>query len=155
MAPIRGFIPRRRGIGLVTEELEGETLLYVEETHRAFCLNAAAAQVWRSIDGERDVESIAASASLEAPLVQRTLREMGEAGLLDAAPADALPEVDLSRRRMVRAGLVAIPLILAITVPRAAEAASACTVGLPGGPACSPSTPCCSGLCNQQAGTCG
>ena len=111
--------------------------------------------MWRAIDGERDVDGIAASASLEAPLVHRTLREMGDAGLLDAVPVESLPEVDLSRRRMVRAGLVAIPLILAITVPRAAEAASNCTVGIPGGPACSPSTPCCSGLCNQQTGTCG
>ena len=154
MAPSRGFIPRRRGSGVVTEELEGETLLYVEETHRAFCLNAPAARVWRAIDGERDPESIASSAEVEPPLVHRTLRELAEAGLLEAAP-EAILEVDLSRRRMVRAGLVAIPLILAITVPRAAEAASNCTVGLPGGPACTPTLPCCSGLCNQQAGTCG
>jgi len=155
MAPSRGFIPRRRGSGVVTEELEGETLLYVEETHRAFCLNAPAAKVWQSIDGERDLESIAASTALNAPLVDRTLQELGEAGLLDVAPEASLPEVDLSRRRMVRAGLVAIPLILAITVPRAAEAASNCTVGLPAGPRCTPALPCCNGLCNIPSGTCG
>jgi len=110
--------------------------------------------VWHAIDGERDTESIASSAEVESPLVHRTLRELAEAGLLEVAP-EAMLEVDLSRRRMVRAGLVAIPLILAITVPRAAEAASNCTVGLPGGPACSPSLNCCSGLCDQQHGTCG
>jgi hypothetical protein len=83
MAPSRGFIPRRRGSGIVTEELEGETLLYVEETHRAFCLIAPAARVWRSIDGERDAEGVAATAEVEAPLVERTLREMEGVGLLD------------------------------------------------------------------------
>ena len=153
MASSSGFIPRRRPRGLLTEHLEGEVLLYVEPSHRAFCLNPAAARVWESIDGVRDVAAIARQASVDSELVGSTLREMGEAGLLVETPD--LPRVDLSRRRLLRAGLVAIPLILAITVPRAAEAASNCTVGIPGGPACSPSLPCCSGLCNQQAGTCG
>jgi len=137
----------------VCEELDGETLLYVEATHRAFCLNPAAAQIWGSIDGIRDVGAIARRTAIAPELVATTVTEMGESGLLAEAPE--LPAVDLSRRRLVRAGLVAIPLILAITVPRAAEAASACTVGLPGGPACSPAKPCCSGICNENLGTCG
>lgn len=155
MAHSSGFVPRRRANGLISEELDGETLLYVEATHRAFCLNAAAMRVWEAIDGARDVTGIARQAALEAELVNGTLREMGEAGLLDVAPEDLPPRVDLSRRRLVRAGLVAIPLILAITVPRAAEAASACTVGQPTGPACSPTTPCCAGICNEALGSCG
>jgi hypothetical protein len=151
-----GFVPRRRATGLVCEELDGETLLYVEATHRAFCLNPAAAQVWKSIDGVRDIASIARTASVAPELVTRTLREMSEAGLLDQ-PVKELPiqAINVSRRQMVRAGLVAIPFILAITVPRAAEAASNCTVGLPSGPACSPIKPCCAGLCNESLGTCG
>jgi len=153
MAPSSGFVPRRRPTGILVEQLEGEVLLYVEPTHRAFCLNPAAARVWESIDGARDVSSIARTAGLDSELVGSTLRELGEAGLLVEVPD--LPRVDLSRRRLVRAGLVAIPLILAITVPRAAEAASACTVGLPSGPACTPTRPCCSGICNESLGTCG
>jgi Coenzyme PQQ synthesis protein D (PqqD) len=153
MASSSGFVPRRRPRGLLTEHLEGEVLLYVEPSHRAFCLNEAAAQIWESIDGARDVATIARDASLDAELVGSTLRDMGEAGLLEEAPD--FPRVDLSRRRLVRAGLVAIPLILAITVPRAAEAASNCTVGLPGGPACTPTLPCCTGICNENLGTCG
>ena len=138
----------------MSEQLDGETLLYVEATHRAFCLNPAAARVWESIDGARDVAAIAREASLDSELVGSTLREMGEAGLLLEVPD--LPKVDLSRRRLVRVGLVAIPLILAITVPRAAEAASNCTAGLgSGGPACSPTLPCCAGVCNENLGTCG
>ena len=154
MASSSGFVPKRREGGLVTEHLEGEVLLYVEATHRAFCLNPAAAQIWELIDGARDVRAIARRARMEPELVTTTLDEMGAAGLLDAAP-DPAAGVDLSRRRLVRAGLVAIPFIVAITVPRAAEAASACTVGLPGGPACSPTTPCCAGICNESLGTCG
>jgi len=153
MASSSGFIPRRRPRGLLTEHLEGEVLLYVEPSHRAFCLNPAAARVWESIDGVRDVAAIARQASVDSELVGSTLREMGEAGLLVETPD--LPRVDLSRRRLLRAGLVAIPLILAITVPRAAEAASNCTPGVPNGPPCSPTTPCCSGICNEALGTCG
>ena len=135
------------------EELDGETLLYVEATHRAFCLNPAAARIWGAIDGVRDVGAIAQRSAIAPELVATTLAEMGESGLLAEVPR--LPVVDLSRRRVIRAGLVAIPIILAITVPRAAEAASACTVGLPAGPPCSPSTHCCSGICNESVGTCG
>ena len=154
MASSSGFVPRRRPSGLVTEHLDGEVLLYVEATHKAFCLNSSAARVWESIDGARDVTAIARHAALEAELVNGTLREMGEAGLLEAVPEDLPAGVDLSRRRLVRAGLVAIPLIMAITVPRAAEAAS-CTTGTggPGGP-CRPNKPCCTGICNETLGTC-
>jgi len=153
MGPSSGFVPRRRPSGVVTENLDGEVLLYVEATHKAFCLNSPAARVWEAIDGSSDVAEIARRASLHVDLVGGTLREMGDVGLLEELPT--LPSVDLSRRRLVRAGLVALPFIVAITVPRAAEAASACTVGLPGGAACSPTTPCCSGLCNENLGTCG
>jgi hypothetical protein len=156
MASSSGFVPRRRPRGLVSEHLEGEVLLYVEATHRAFCLNPAAARVWESIDGARDVAAIAGHAALDAELVGSTLREMGEAGLLEEVPDLPPPSVDLSRRRLMKAGLVAIPFIMAITVPRAAEAASNCTVGLGGGgPACTPTLPCCSGTCDQQTGSCG
>lgn len=153
MAPTSGFVPRRRPSGLVTENLDGEVLLYVEATHKAFCLNPPAARVWESIDGTLDVSAIARRTSLEPELVTGTLREMGEAGLLESVTELPASGVDLSRRRLVRAGLVAIPFIMAITVPRAAEAAS-CTVGRPGGPACSPAKPCCTGIC-QPGGTCG
>jgi hypothetical protein len=140
----------------VSEQLDGETLLYVEATHRAFCLNPAAARVWSAIDGARDVSSIASATSIAPELVLRTLREMSLSGLLDKHMEEfPMSRVNVSRRQLVRAGLVAIPFIVAITVPRAAEAASACTVGLPGGPACSPTTHCCSGLCNENLGTCG
>jgi hypothetical protein len=149
------FVPRRRANGLISEVLDGESLLYVEATHRAFCLNAAASRVWEAIDGVRDASAIARHAALDADVASGMLREMGEAGLLDEVPQVSPPSVDLSRRRLVRTGLVALPFIMAITVPRAAEAASACTVGLPGGPPCSPTTPCCAGTCNENVGSCG
>ena len=154
MASPTGFVPRRRPHGLVTEHLEGETLLYVEETHRAFCLNPSAARVWGAIDGRRDVSAISRQVDLDADLVIGTLQEMGGAGLLASVAGLSVSSVDLSRRRLVRAGLVAIPFIAAITVPRAAEAAS-CTVGLPAGPRCTPAKPCCTGICNIPTGTCG
>jgi hypothetical protein len=154
MAPSSGFVPRRRPQGLVTEHLEGETLLYVEATHKAFCLNPPAARVWEAIDGRRDVGEIAKQASLGTDLVAGTLSEMGEAGLLESVAGLSAPRVDLSRRRLVRASLVAIPFIIAISVPRAAEAAS-CTAGLPTGDRCTPAKPCCTGICNIPTGTCG
>lgn len=154
MASSSGFVPRRRPQGLVAEHLEGETLLYVEASHRAFCLNPAAARVWNAIDGCRDVNTIAKEVDLDSNLVIGTLQQMGEAGLLASIAGLSSSKVDLSRRRLVRAGLVAIPFIMAITVPRAAEAAS-CTAGLPTDRRCTPALPCCTGICNIPTGTCG
>ena len=151
MAVLSSFVPRRRPAGLVSEQLDGETLLYVEETHEAFCLNPAAARIWESIDGSRDIADIALRASMDPEIVGATLREMGDSGLLAEVPDFA--RINLSRRRLVRAGLVAIPIILAITVPLAAEAAS-CVTGLPGTP-CDSTHHCCTGTCNLSAGTCG
>ena len=155
MPHFSSFVPCRRVEGLISEDVEGETLLYAEESHRAFCLNPAAARVWASIDGSRNLLEIGLCAALSAEAVNGVLRDLAEAGLLAEAPESSPSEVDLARRRLVGAGLVALPFIMAVTVPRAAEAASACTVGIPGGPACSPTTPCCSGLCNENLGTCG
>src|SRR5215470_13315236 len=103
MASPTGFVPRRRPHGLVTEQLEGETLLYVEETHRAFCLNPSAARVWDAIDGRRDVSAISRQVDLDADLVIGTLQEMGGAGLLASVGGLSVSSVDLSRRRLVRA----------------------------------------------------
>ena len=153
MSTPRGYMPRPRTQGLVTEVVDGETLLYVEATHQAFCLNAAAARIWGLCNGKRSVTAIAAAVDLDVEVVAHALGHFAESGLLDNAP-DAV--ANLSRRRILKGvGLAAIPIILMVTAPEA-RAAGSCTTGLNnGGPPCNNSTEfCCTGICDEGNGTC-
>lgn len=150
MSSPRAFVPRPRRHGVVTQQVDGETLLYVEETHQASCLNAPAARIWALCDGERTVEAIAAGARLDPDVVAHALGHFAESGLLENAPG---PDVSLglSRRRVLMGvGLAAIPIILMVTAPDARAAASTCIQ--PGQP-CTDASLCCSGKCSL--GECG
>ncbi|HEX8686306.1 MAG TPA: PqqD family protein, partial [Pyrinomonadaceae bacterium] len=46
-------VPRARAEGVVVREVAEEVLVYDLDTHRAVCLNATAAAVWRLCDGRR------------------------------------------------------------------------------------------------------
>ncbi len=150
----RAFVPRPRQKGVVTEVVDGETLLYVEDTHQASCLNAPAARIWALCDGKRTVEAIAAGARLDVDVVAHALGHFFESGLLENTPGEAA-RVNLSRRRvLVGVGLAAIPIILMVTAPDA-RASTSCATGLNnGGAPCSAAVPCCAGLCDEATGFC-
>jgi hypothetical protein len=132
MSTARAFIPRPRRGGIVSQEVDGELLLYVEATHQASSLNASARRIWALCDGVRSVESIAADANLSAGVVVLAVKQFAAAGLLENGPE--LPRVNISRRRVMIAAGLATPVILMILAPKAAAAASCvgpgpCTLG--------------------------
>jgi len=145
MSSVRAFVPRPRSRGVASQEVDGELLLYVEQTHQASCLNASAARIWELCDGDRTVEEIARRARLDPDIVAHAVERLGQAGLLENA-AGSLLGVDLSRRRMlVGVGLAAIPIILLVTAPSARAGTSPCT---PTMDTCGPGMPpCCTGSC--------
>ena len=140
----------------MAQEVDGETLLYVEATHQASCLNGPAARIWALCDGERTVEAIAAGGGMDPDVVAQAVKQLGEAGLLENG-AEAPAGVDLRRRRMlVGVGLAAIPIILMITAPKAAHAASPPCTPLGGECGNGGTQSCCQGLtCSPPVnGTC-
>jgi hypothetical protein len=146
MSSVRAFVPRPRSRGITVQEVDGETLLYVEETHQASCLNASAARIWNLCNGQRNTVDIAAGAGLHPDVVAQVLKEFGHAGLLENSVSSPLA-IDVSRRRLlVGVGLAAIPVVLLVTAPKARAAGSLCT---PIGDHCDSGTPPC---CNN--GTC-
>ena len=128
-------LPCRKTLQLSVQHVGQETLIYDEQTHKAFCLNAMAAAVWNRCDGATTVPAIAASAAfaLDLPmtedLVQFTLQELLRDGLLDAA-VDFVPVSVVSRRQMmVKLGIgaaMAMPIIATIVAPKAAQAYNGC-----------------------------
>jgi hypothetical protein len=133
---------RVQGDRITVQEVDTETLVYDERTHKAWCLNRSSACVWRLCDGQNTVAEIAAvvSAELESAvtedLVLLTLEELREKGLVESGAAEILPQ-GISRRQMMgRVGLAAaalLPVIAALTAPPAMAQSGSVGTGVVGG----------------------
>ncbi|WP_263378572.1 PqqD family protein [Granulicella paludicola] len=127
-------LPRRRTLQLSIQQVGQETLIYDEQTHKAYCLNPVAAAIWSCCDGATTAAVIAAAASLALAmpvteeLVQYALADLMRDGLLESNAH--LASVTLSRRdAMLKLGARAamlLPVVIAITAPTAAQAYSGC-----------------------------
>ena len=78
MSSVRAFTPRPRSRGITVQEVDGEMLLYVEQTHQASCLNASAARIWNLCDGQANVAAIAVGAGSDPNVIARALKQFGE-----------------------------------------------------------------------------
>lgn len=144
--------PNAREKGLVVQDLADETLVYDLERHKAHCLSRTAAAVWRLCDGKRDEAALARllekdlGTAADEDVVRLALRDLGRARLLqEPVAADAR----LSRRRLIqRLGeAVALPLVVSIVSPTAAQAAT-CRLTQPIDPAaCNAGNPNALGCC--------
>lgn len=133
--------PRARRKRLVVVRLEGETLVYDLDTHRAHCLNATAHAVWRLCNGRRTIADIAravppaAAAPPDSGVVLLALRQLRRAGLLDDADEAELPAGPSRRELLVQLGkgaAVLLPLVASVVAPTAAQAATPnCPAGIP------------------------
>jgi hypothetical protein len=129
------MLPQARKEGLLLQELDGELLVYNQQTNRASCLNPTAALVFRLCDGKTTVGQMAARLKIEMDLpageavVWLALERLGKAGLLRERPAR--PEgARLTRRELAgRLGLVGglavlLPAVTSIVAPTPAQAAT-------------------------------
>jgi hypothetical protein len=122
--------PLARQDGLLIRELPDELVVYDRRLHRAHCLNATAALVFRAADGTRTVAELAAvldpthGAAERETLVRLALEQLATAGLLDAPGEPGLG----SRRAVLRQAAVGVALLLpavaSIIAPTPADAAS-------------------------------
>ena len=78
--------PLARSEGLITEELDGELLVYDSESNLAHALDAEAAALWRACDGHTDAHTLAARCATSDDNVRITLARLGELGLLEERP---------------------------------------------------------------------
>ncbi len=123
-------MPRRICQDICVEQIGLETLVYDEQRHKAFCLNATSSAIWRRCDGTQTVEQIAAAVTLElaAPItgdvVLFALGELRRDGLLEvdtAVSAAVISRRDMVQKIGIRAALL-LPVVAAIVAPKAAQA---------------------------------
>lgn len=153
-------LPLARTDQLLVVDVDDETLVYDLARHRAHCLNAVAAIVWRLCDGQTNVDAMAkglAEATGTAPdedVVWFALRRLNGARLIEGL-GPVVPGRVVTRRallqRMTAAGLgvMLLPAVASIVAPTTLQAQASC---LPSGAQCSRSLgpPCCTGRCRGQ-----
>jgi hypothetical protein len=147
--------PMARTDGLLVEELDGEVLIYDIERHRAHCLNAAAATVWRACDGTRTEAELTEVMERSFPgsdcdAAAYGLGLLRARDLVAAPPPGSAPRKGVTRREILRkvaiGGLavgLGIPVVKSIVAPKPAQAFSC----VPTAGECTSSAQCCSGVC--------
>lgn len=145
------FRPRARRRRLVVQALDGETLVYDQENHKAHRLSPFAGRLWEACDGRRTIGDMKKAWDWSTASIAQGLHELNSAGLLEEPP----PEQPTRRGMLGRLGRsVAVPAVVSILVPQAASAQSCFQNTHP----CTSSSQCCSGCCkregNSQAFTC-
>jgi hypothetical protein len=150
--------PNARKDKLVTQELEGEVLVYDLQTNKALCLNQTSASVWQNCDGKKDISQIAGSVGkqlgyvISEEVVWFALSQLEKENLL--ANEEKMPDKfnDLSRREVIKkigfTSMIALPVISSLVAPMAVSAQSCIANNL----ACSTSAQCCSGCCKDVGG---
>ena len=114
--------PLARSEGLITEELDGELLVYDSGSNMAHALDSEAAALWRACDGHADTHTLAVRSSTSEEKVRMTLARLGELGLLEGVPDDQSGDTRRDALRKITlagAGLAAVPTISSILVPTA------------------------------------
>ncbi|MEZ5347488.1 MAG: PqqD family protein [Pyrinomonadaceae bacterium] len=117
---------------IIFQEAGEETLIYNLKTNNAYSLNSTAAMVWRACNGKLSIDDIADEMSVQtkkrvsSDLVRLALDQLNENNLL---AENARENGNFgSRRELIKkagfASMIALPLILSITAPRAASAQS-------------------------------
>ena len=127
--------PLARSEDLVIEEVEDEVLIFDPTSHRAHCLGATAARVWRACDGNSDVSALSDTLDLSVDVVTQALDELEALNLLDSQGLDVVHSNGgngrakgngITRRQFgtksaeVGAGLATVPLVLSVNVSPAA-----------------------------------
>lgn len=152
-------LPRARKQKIIRKQLAEELLVYDLQRDTAHSLNQSAAAIWNLCDGRTTPEQIG-----------RKLEEQTGQPVSDDFVWLALDQLDrdhllaehlerpqgirrISRREAVRrialGAAIALPIVVSITAPTPAQAA---TCRAPGQP-CSTSAQCCSGFC-KSTGSC-
>lgn len=145
-------LPLARKDKLIIQELPDELLVYDLARHKAHCLNQVAAFVWKHCDGKTTVAQTARllerelSRLVDDDVVWLALSQLRRFHLLDEA-GRGIFTMKVSRRDLVRKYLpaaLALPVILSIPAPAAAQSASC----LANESQCTENTQCCSGCCS-------
>jgi len=157
MQTIDVHLPARRVADLVTTETSSDLIIYDQKAAEIHTLNDVTATVWQALDGISTVQMVSLKTGYSAEVVQKAVTQLADAGLLEGDLATGIRSNQSRRTLLKKAGIAAsIPVLISVTAPMAASAASCgvpCIFGLfecsvPGGHCffCNPATNTCSAM---------
>ena len=127
----------------LVSEVDDEVLVFDVANDRAVNLNATAAAVWALCDGETDLDGLTTKLGQQfhqpasRDLIELAIAELDESGLLADTPTRGAPRDAMSRRTLIRRAAlstaIAVPMIVAISTPAAAQTSSCRETGSAGG----------------------
>jgi hypothetical protein len=129
------YLPKARVEKIVTQEANGELLIYDLSLNRAMCLNETARTVWQACDGKTDFDEFKKSnPNFSDELIWLTLEKLNSDNLFDETVRFVPDFNGLSRREVIKkiglGTMMALPVISSIVAPSAAHAqSSACGTG--------------------------
>lgn len=154
-------LPRARVDGLVVRRLGDETLVYDLESDKAHCLNETAGLVWSHCDGRTTVDQMAKTltihcgAAVDVDVVWLAIEQLQRDHLVEKPEQRKIVRPSVSRRKLIlkyAPAALAVPVIMSITTPTAAQNGSCVQAGMPcttdpdnccEGLSCSGATPLC------------
>ena len=124
-------LPKARTANLLEQNLKNETLIYDLVTDKAFNLNETLSIVYKACDGETTFDELKREHKFSDDFIYLALDELEKENLLAEKYESKFK--GLSRREVIRkvglASIIALPLIIGITAPLAAHAASGMITG--------------------------
>lgn len=121
-------LPFARNTDVVMQELDGEILIYDSKTHKAYNLNETSAIVYTACNGKTSFDELKNKHNFTDDLIFLALDELRKENLLKEDNSYKSPFAGISRREVIKkvalGSLIALPVILALTVPKAIHAQS-------------------------------
>lgn len=128
MSSSNGSNPVMRKNNLITTTTGSDQIVYDRDNNSVHTLSSSVSDVWLRCDGTRSAAMIAAETGLPIETVQMALQQLMAVSLITGH--DKVSSPSGSRRRLLkRAGMgatVAIPVIVSVTAPAAADVSSRC-----------------------------
>lgn len=118
-------LPARRVADLVTTEAGSDLIVYDQNSAAIHTLNDVTVTVWRALESSKSLSDVVTETGLTEDVVRAAATKLADAGLLES---NVMSEARASRSRrdfMKKAGAVAaLPVIVSVSAPMAASAAS-------------------------------
>lgn len=142
------FYPTARTEDLERTEAKGEVLLYDKRLHHIHHLDPEVTAVWHHCDGRSSIAMISTITGIREERIRLALDELSQRHLLISELPSHLRIPRTTRRRIAKLGLAALPGIVSVSAPVAADADSEATIAcIPYNEmGCSASVPCCTNI---------
>lgn len=127
------YLPKARVENIVTQDIDGELLIYDLSVNKALCLNETAKTVWQACDGKTTFDDFRRKSNpdFSDELIWLTLEKLKQDSLFDKNEGITPNFNGLSRREVVKkigfTSMIAMPIIASIVAPSAIHAQSGAT----------------------------